>query len=211
MEEALWSIEHTLKTRLGDGYRASSVGLGQWTDGRIGNGDDVPVRVHKHAYQNFICRCDRGAGRPGAGTTTPTSRGSASTPRREDLRWAGALQGKGHGDPRHVGAHDEFRPLAVLCGGLLVCLGVYELCGEAEFSEIARRYAESSWPVRKPARTAPMTGFFHRRAAQGRLCTSRTSRATIPSCRRLRRPAGRSRLPGPPVLGRRRCGGTANI
>lgn len=55
MEEGLWGLEFTLKSRFGDGYRASSVGLGIWTDGWIGNVDDVKVRVHNQAFQNFFC------------------------------------------------------------------------------------------------------------------------------------------------------------
>ena len=55
LEEGIWGIEHTLKSRFGDGYRATSVGLGIWTDGLIGNTDDVEVRVHNQAFQNFFC------------------------------------------------------------------------------------------------------------------------------------------------------------
>ena len=55
MEEGLWGLEFTLKSRFGDGYRASSVGLGIWTDGLIGNVDDVKARVHNQAFQNFFC------------------------------------------------------------------------------------------------------------------------------------------------------------
>lgn len=55
MEEGLWGLEFTLKSRFGDGYRASSAGLGLWTDGFIGNDDDVKTRVHNQAFQNFFC------------------------------------------------------------------------------------------------------------------------------------------------------------
>lgn len=55
LEEGLWGLEFTLRSRFGDGYRASSVGLGLWTDGLIGNMDDVKYRVHNQAYQNFFC------------------------------------------------------------------------------------------------------------------------------------------------------------
>ena len=63
MEEALWGLEFTLKTRFGDGFHASSVGLGMWTGGLIGDKDDVEVRVHAQAFQNFFCAAtasDRG-------------------------------------------------------------------------------------------------------------------------------------------------------
>lgn len=55
LEEGIWGLEFTLRSRFGDGYRASSVGLGLWTDGFIGNADDVQVRVHNQAFQNFFC------------------------------------------------------------------------------------------------------------------------------------------------------------
>ena len=56
MEEALWGLEFIFRTRFGDGYRASSIGLIRWTDGKIGNDDDAAnVRVHNHALENFIC------------------------------------------------------------------------------------------------------------------------------------------------------------
>ena len=54
-EEGLWGLEFTLNSRFGDGYRASSAGLGLWTDNLIHTIDDVEARVHNQAYQNFFC------------------------------------------------------------------------------------------------------------------------------------------------------------
>lgn len=56
VEEALWGLEFVLRTRFGDGYRAASLGLIRYTDGKLGNEDDAAnVRVHNHAMENFIC------------------------------------------------------------------------------------------------------------------------------------------------------------
>ena len=45
-EEALWGLEFTLRTRFGDGVRASSLGLIRWTDNKIGSADDADnVRI----------------------------------------------------------------------------------------------------------------------------------------------------------------------
>lgn len=55
LEEGLWGLEFCLKSRFGDGYRASSVGLGLWTNGFIGDLDDVRYRTHNQAFQNFFC------------------------------------------------------------------------------------------------------------------------------------------------------------
>ncbi|WP_339320473.1 glycoside hydrolase family 9 protein [Paenibacillus sp. FSL R10-2734] len=55
LEEGEWGLDFLLKTRYGDGYRATSAGITRWTDGRIGNMDDCAARVHNQAYENFYC------------------------------------------------------------------------------------------------------------------------------------------------------------
>lgn len=64
MEEALWGLEFVLKGRFGDGYRATSAGLVRWTNGIIGDEDDVEVRTHNHAFENLLCSgiCAEAAG-----------------------------------------------------------------------------------------------------------------------------------------------------
>ena len=54
MEEACWGLEQVLKTRLGDGVRASSVGIASWSEGWIGDSDDIEVRTHAQAFQNLF-------------------------------------------------------------------------------------------------------------------------------------------------------------
>lgn len=55
LEEAGWGLDFLLKTRFGDGYRATSAGMTRWTDCRVGNMDDGKARVYNHAYENFLC------------------------------------------------------------------------------------------------------------------------------------------------------------
>lgn len=55
LEEAEWGLEFVLKTRFGDGYRASSVGLLIWLDGIFNTFDDIStVRVQNLPYDNFL-------------------------------------------------------------------------------------------------------------------------------------------------------------
>lgn len=54
LEEAEWGLDFVLKTRLGKGFRASSVGIVIWTDGLIGNMDDMKARVHDSPFDNFL-------------------------------------------------------------------------------------------------------------------------------------------------------------
>lgn len=54
-EEGLWGLDYILKSRFGDGYRATSVGISMWTRGFLGDADDMHSRVHNNAYDNFLC------------------------------------------------------------------------------------------------------------------------------------------------------------
>lgn len=54
MEEAEWGYDFILKTRFGDGNRATSAGVTRWTNGKRGDMDDVVARVHDTAYENFL-------------------------------------------------------------------------------------------------------------------------------------------------------------
>jgi Glycosyl hydrolase family 9./N-terminal ig-like domain of cellulase. len=55
LEEAEWGLEFILRSRFGDGYRASSVGLLIWLDGVFNTLDDInTVRVQNLAFDNFL-------------------------------------------------------------------------------------------------------------------------------------------------------------
>ena len=55
LEEALWGLDYVLKSRFGDGYRATSVGMSMWTQGFMGDAEEVNARVHNNAYENYLC------------------------------------------------------------------------------------------------------------------------------------------------------------
>lgn len=54
-EEALWGLDYVLRSRFGDGYRATSVGTAMWSQGFMGDADDITCRMHNNAYENFLC------------------------------------------------------------------------------------------------------------------------------------------------------------
>lgn len=54
-EEALWGLDFVLRSRFGDGFHASSVGLLIWQDGLHDSFDDInSVRVQDVAFDNFL-------------------------------------------------------------------------------------------------------------------------------------------------------------
>jgi hypothetical protein len=54
LEEAEWGLDFVLKCRFGDGYRVSSAGIVDWSDGFIGNMDDRPARVQNNSFDNLL-------------------------------------------------------------------------------------------------------------------------------------------------------------
>ncbi len=55
LEEAEWGLDMTVRTRFGDGYRIDGEGCIRYTDGIIGNFDDINVNVSRRDLNNFIC------------------------------------------------------------------------------------------------------------------------------------------------------------
>ena len=53
-EEALWGLEWLLKTRFGDGYRAVWTTMDLWTDGIIGNMDDIVWDARNSHQANLL-------------------------------------------------------------------------------------------------------------------------------------------------------------
>ncbi len=52
--EAEWGLDFLLRTRFGDGFRATSAGATRWTDNQHGSEDDITVRVHDHPFENVM-------------------------------------------------------------------------------------------------------------------------------------------------------------
>lgn len=54
LEEAQWGLDYILRTRFGDGYRATSAAATRITNGIAGDMDDILVRGHNHSLDNFM-------------------------------------------------------------------------------------------------------------------------------------------------------------
>lgn len=56
LREARHGLRQIVDTRMGGGWRASSIGLLHWTDGIAGTADDIhSVRKQHHALDNYLC------------------------------------------------------------------------------------------------------------------------------------------------------------
>lgn len=54
IEEAEWGVDWLLNTRFRNGYRCTWITMDYWTDGIIGNVDDLTSRANNDPYDNFV-------------------------------------------------------------------------------------------------------------------------------------------------------------
>lgn len=163
MEEAQWGLDFILRTRFGDGYRATSAGATRFTDNLIGNFDDVAARVHDHAFENFLF----------AGVeayAAVTLRGyddqlaaNALAAAREDFAFAQAKFARTGVDPAHIYEHtynsglSQYYAVTVWAASCL-----YEACGERAYADTARETADRLLRCQEQGDKAPLAGFFYR-------------------------------------------------
>ncbi len=164
MVEAVWGLDFILRTRFGDGYRATSAGLTRYTDGLMGNFDDVEARVHDHSYENFLfagieafaARClmnyDKGLAE------------CALKAAREDFAFAEKKFAQTGVEPAHMYEHTYNSGLSqyyAVITWAASCL--YEVTKAEEYGAAAREYGKSLLSCQETGEAGlPFTGFFYR-------------------------------------------------
>ncbi len=61
-EEGMWGLDWLLKTSFGDGFRPDFSVMGLWTDGILGNNDDITSHAANNPYNNFLAAAAEAAG-----------------------------------------------------------------------------------------------------------------------------------------------------
>lgn len=164
LEEAEWGLDFVLRTRFGDGYRATSAGLVRFSNGLIGDMDDIRARVYNHAYENFVFA---GAEAYAAWTFAPSDRRLSSgslNAAKEDFAFA--LEKFLQTGVEHV----QFYEHTYNCGRSQYYAAIvwaasclYQACGEAYYAEQARLWAEKLLACQETGGAGlPFTGFFYR-------------------------------------------------
>jgi hypothetical protein len=167
LEEAEWGLEFILRTRFGDGYRASSVGLLIWLDGIFDTFDDITtVRKQNLAFNNFLY-----AGYQAYAAMTvdrdPMLQEYLERIAKEDFAWAMQRHNEvGYGEFLHVYEHSyntsESQYMATIswAAGML-----FKLTKDPKYAAIAAEYirftldCQRKEPLGDEGRTK---GFFYR-------------------------------------------------
>ena len=163
MEEAQWGLDFILRTRFGDGFRATSAGATRFTDNLMGNFDDVQARVHDHAYENFLFA---GVEAYAAHTLKGYDDALASNAlqaAKEDFGFAQKKFAQTGVEPAHMYEHtynsglSQYYAVIVWAASCLL-----EASNEESYGTIARDYGQKLLACQESGADAPAAGFFYR-------------------------------------------------
>lgn len=151
IEEGRWGLEWLLNTRFGNGYRHNFGGIGRYTDGMIGNDDDLTFKAQKTPYENFLSATSAARAAISLKRIDPVKAEECIRAAKED--WEAASAG-------------ITRPEVEICGeAVIVSLNLYDLTGDekyavkaVEWGDVIVKSQQQSYPDWK----IPFIGFFYR-------------------------------------------------
>lgn len=162
MEEANWGLDLVLRTRLGDGYRASGSAIRRWTDGLIGNMDDCNAYVQNNSFLNFqIAAVEADMSLAFAEFDSALS-WKCLDAAKEDFAFAEerfAIMGV---EPLYLMEHATGSALSQYYAA--ACWAASLLCKAAgkEYANTAERWADKLLACQETGDSLPMKGFFYR-------------------------------------------------
>ena len=163
MEEAQWGLDFILRTRFGDGFRATSAGATRITDNRIGNFDDVITRVHDHSFENFLFAGIEAHAAHTLRDYDAELASNALNAAMEDFAFAEkkfAQTGVEHSTIFEHTYNCGLSQYYAVITWAASCL--YEATGEAQYAVAAREWAEKILACQETGEKAPISGFFYR-------------------------------------------------
>jgi hypothetical protein len=149
-QEARWGVEWLLKTRFGDGARVTWATMDFWTDGVLGNLDDVLVRAGNSAFDNFLA----------AATEAAAARAWESS----DTSFAAECLRAAEADWRFARPALREPGVEVAAAGAQAGVELFRATQRREFADEAIKLAGillDSQQVEPPPWNVPLTGFFH--------------------------------------------------
>lgn len=164
MEEAQWGLDFILRTRFGDGYRATSAGATRFTDNMIGTFDDVITRVHNHAYDNFLFSGVEAYAAKCLEDYDPALSSNALEAAKEDFRFAEEVFREKGVDPFLMFEHTYNSGLSqYYAAACWTASNLYWASGEECYAAAAKSYAERMLACQETGEAGiPLKGFFYR-------------------------------------------------
>jgi hypothetical protein len=157
LEEAAWGLDWVLKTSFGDGFRATFSTMDRWTNGILGDPDDMVAPAGNSAAGNFMAAATEAIGaRVLRGHDPMIARHSLQ---KAEQDWGFAVAGMTGAGTRR-GAASELAGHAILAG-----LELWQTTGDRQYADQAIEWAQlvlnSQQREFLPGLTYPLAGFFY--------------------------------------------------
>jgi hypothetical protein len=164
-DELRWGLNWIMRTRFGDGYRASGCTIGIWTDNVIGTKDDLDRPAVCNSIENFFAAaiCARGAR---MFAEDPVFNDWCLSCAKEDFEFAKA----------RAGVCDEGSYTRLVFSSVAGLAGVelYQTTGESYYLDFAVHWARLVLACQQQEPridfSLPLTGFFYETPEKKRIC-----------------------------------------
>jgi hypothetical protein len=154
-EEGAWGLDWLLKTSFGDGYRPDFSRMGMWTDGILGNNDDLVSPAANNPYNNFLVAAAEALGSRTLAACDPERAGYSRKMAESDWRFAMAAYRQ---------TPDEAQDLIITSAGILASVELWELTADSRYRDqalaLAPNLVNAQQKTFMPFRPA-ITGFFY--------------------------------------------------
>ncbi len=154
-EEGTWGLDWLLKTSFGDGFRPDFSVMGLWTDGILGNNDDITSHAANNPYNNFLAAAAEAVGSRVLAHDDPDRAEHSRKVAEADWRFAVAALEQTPAQGKEV---------VMASSGVLASVELWKLTGDTRYRDKAFAFAadivnsqQKSLMPWKP----PLTGFFY--------------------------------------------------
>jgi hypothetical protein len=165
IEEAKWGLDWVLKTTFHDGFRITAAVMDLWTDGILGDADDVTAEARNSPYENFLAAAAEAIAYRNLACKDPLLAARSLATAQEDWRFADEGMG---GRPSGRGSG-----LQLASAGILASLELFRATGERRYAdkalELAPQILNSQQRSFFPDWKVPITGFFYTSPAKDRI------------------------------------------
>jgi hypothetical protein len=158
IEEAKWGLDWVLKTRFGDGFRATFIAIDSYTDGILGDFDDRHVEAQNNPNVNYLSAAvEARAWRVLKESDPERARRCLRTAQQD---WEFAVKGPNRRRPGAYTGPD----LELAAIGIIASTDLYQDTGEKRYADKAFELAEvvtGSQQQKLPDWKTPLAGFFY--------------------------------------------------
>lgn len=177
VEEAKWGLDWVLKTSFHDGYRSTWATSSLWTNGIIGDEDDLSAAARNSPYENFTAAAAEALAASVLRVEEPGLAVYSLRMAREDWRFAAeawkGLSSDQPTEPRRPGAPSHPIPadmrgtsqIEIASAGIVASMDLFRATGERSYADYALRLApiviESQQRSFLPGPRERFAGFFY--------------------------------------------------